>query len=197
VRQFDILDSIDLETGIDSSFVDSNLTRGKRYWYSVTSFGIPDRTIVERPGQGGGTVRDTIWSAGPESPITENVVQVDLAFEASDEPDKVMVVPNPYRVDENYTYENGGWEGRGFAWDETKRLVKFIHLPGKCTIRVFTLTGDQITTIDYESPPDRPNIGEYDWNLMSESNRALASGVYVFTVESEFGRQVGKFVLIR
>ena len=37
----------------------------------------------------------------------------------------------------DYTYENGGWEGRGRDWNETKRLVKFIHLPRKCTIRVF------------------------------------------------------------
>ncbi len=36
-----------------------------------------------------------------------------------------------------------------------------------------------------------------DQNLISESNRAIASGVYLFTVESEFGKQVGKFVVIR
>jgi len=75
--------------------------------------------------------------------------------------------------------------------------VKFIHLPRKCTIRVFSLTGDQIATLDYEAPAGQPDLGELEWNLLSESNRALASGVYVYTVESAFGRQVGKFVLIR
>ncbi len=177
--------------------MDSNLVRGKRYWYTVTSFGIPDIAVVERPGPGGGVVRDTLYSPSPESAFSENMIRVDLSFSASDEADQVLVVPNPYRVDEDYTYENGGWEGRGREWNETKRMVKFIHLPRKCTIRVFSLTGDQITILEYEAPPTQPDRGELDWNLLSESNRALASGVYVYTVESEFGRQVGKFVLIR
>ncbi len=197
VKQFDLVDSIDFDIGLDSMYVDSNLVRGKRYWYAVTSFGIPDMTIVEKTGAGGGIIRDTLMFEGPESSITENLVRVDLAFAASEEKDRVLVVPNPYRVDVDYTYENGGWEGRGRDWDETKRFVKFIHLPRKCTIRVFTLTGDQITTIEYEAPPDHPDKGEVDWDILSESRRALASGVYVYTVESDFGRQIGKFVLIR
>jgi hypothetical protein len=75
--------------------------------------------------------------------------------------------------------------------------VKFIHLPGRCTIRIFSLSGDIISTLEYEAPPNQPDRGELDWDLLSESNRALASGVYVYTVESQFGRQIGKFVLIR
>ncbi len=143
------------------------------------------------------SIYDTLYSPGPESALNENMTRVDLAFSASDGADQVLVVPNPYRVDEEYTFENGGWEGRGRDWNETKRLVKFIHLPRKCTIRVFSLTGDEITTLEYESPAEHPDSGEMDWDLLSSSNRALASGIYVYTVESDFGRQVGKFVLIR
>ena len=197
IKEFDVVDGIGFDTGIDSAYVDSPLVRGKRYWYTVTSFGIPDVAIVERPGPSGGIIRDTLYSPSPESAFEENMIRVDLSFSASDAADQVMVVPNPYRVDQDYTYENGGWEGRGRDWDETKRLVKFIHLPRQCTIRVFTLTGDLITTIDYEAPSDQPDRGEVEWNLLSSSNRALASGVYVFSVESDFGRQIGKFVLIR
>jgi hypothetical protein len=106
---------------------------------------------------------------------------------------EVLVVPNPYRVDRDYTFESGGWEGRARDWNENRRLLKFIHLPVKCTIRVFTLAGDLVTTISH----DDPVRGEESWNLLSDSNRAIASGVYVFTVESDLGRQIGKFVLIR
>ncbi|HLF14033.1 MAG TPA: hypothetical protein VI932_04010, partial [Bacteroidota bacterium] len=60
-----------------------------------------------------------------------------------------------------------------------------------------SLTGDQITTLEYDAPESQPDRGEMEWNLLSSSNRALASGVYVYTVESDFGRQIGKFVLIR
>ncbi len=44
---------------------------------------------------------------------------------------------------------------------------------------------------------DDPVRGEMDWNLISESNRAIASGVYIFTVDSDLGTQTGKFVVIR
>jgi len=198
VREYDILDDgYGFNTGLDSVFVDSPLVRGKRYWYSVTSFGIPDVAIVERPTEGGAVVYDTLYSESPESAFNENRIRVDLSFSASDALDEVMVVPNPYRVDRDYTYESGGWEGRVRDWNETKRLVKFIHLPRRCTIRVFSLVGDQIATLEYEAPASAPDKGELEWNLLSESNRALASGVYVYTVESTYGRQVGKFVLIR
>ena len=132
-----------------------------------------------------------------ESSIRDNLKQVDLSFSASDNLGQVLVVPNPYRVDQDYTFENGGWEGLGRSWEESKRLVRFIHLPRKCTIRVFTLAGDQVATLRYESSPQQPDAGQMDWNLLSESNRALASGLYVFTVESDLGTQVGKFALIR
>jgi hypothetical protein len=197
VREFDdATDEFNYNVGLDTTYVDSNLVRGKRYWYAVTSFGIPDIALSIVPTDDGFYI-DTLISPGSESSISGNQSKVDLSFSASDGPDEVLVVPNPYRVDQDYTYENGGWEGRGREWDESKRLVKFIHLPRKCTVRVFSLTGDLIAELPYEAPADAPDKGELEWNLLSESNRALASGVYVFTVESDFGRQVGKFVLIR
>lgn len=207
LREFDMKDDeYGYNVGLDSGFVDSNLVRGKRYWYSVTSFGIPDIAIIERPNPSGtGIIRDTLLTESAESSVLENKQRVDLSFSASNNLGEVLVVPNPYRVDGDYTYENGGWEGRGRLWDESKRLIKFIHLPKKCTIRVFTMAGDLVATMDYQSPQVQnaagqivdSNEGELEWNLLSESNRALASGLYVFSVESDLGRQIGKFVLIR
>jgi hypothetical protein len=193
---------------LDSVFVDSNLVRGKRYWYAVTSFGLPDITILQVPQPDGSTRYDTLYSENSESSIRENRIRVDIPFSPSEELGKVLVVPNPYRVDEEYTYESGGWEGLARYWDENKRLVKFIHLPmGEWTLRVFTLAGDLITTI--QNKPEgytqgnnylgeyREDRGEITWDLLSESNRALASGVYIFAINSNYGDQYGKFVLIR
>ncbi|HUL44318.1 MAG TPA: hypothetical protein VLY03_08170, partial [Bacteroidota bacterium] len=100
---------------------------------------------------------------------------------------------------------NGGWEGRARDWTENNRLIKFIHLPAQCTIRIFSLAGDLIATLPFSSPITvdannnkvPSNIGELSWDILSDSHRALASGVYIFSVESQFGTQVGKFVLIR
>jgi hypothetical protein len=107
------------------------------------------------------------------------------------------VGPNPYRTDKDYTYESGGYEGPNFQWDENRRKIKFINLPEKCTIRVFSLAGDLIRTINHGETVGGFPVGSHDMLLVSESNRALASGIYIFTVESSLGTQVGKFVIIR
>lgn len=193
----------------DTTFIDSNLVRGKRYWYAVTTYGLPNLLInkIKLPNET--IIYDTSFSANIESSIRDNRKRIDLPFAPSLNIGEVLVVPNPYRVDQEYTYETGGWEGLAKNWDENKRKIKFIHLPkGSWTIRIFTMTGDLITTISNtpesgyrkgsrviaEYADDR---GEIDWDLLSESNRALASGVYVFSVESTVGTQIGKFVLIR
>ncbi|MBI5020156.1 MAG: hypothetical protein HZB59_01840 [Ignavibacteriales bacterium] len=194
---------------LDSTFVDSPLVRGKKYWYSVTAFGLPDITIIPVQQPDNSVRYDTLYSSNSESDFSQNRVSIDLPFAPSTENGKVLVVPNPYRVNEEYTYENGGWEGVAKFWDESKRKIKLIHLPtGEWTVRIFSLVGDLITTIkntqasgytrgDQYIEEYRPDRGEINWDLLSESYRALASGVYVFSVESSFGTQIGKFVLIR
>jgi hypothetical protein len=161
----------------------------------VTSFGLPDIAIIEHPGArpGAGFSYDTLYVENTESPLGENAKRLDLSFSVSEKVGDVLVVPNPYRVDQDYTFESGGWEGRATSWNENYRLVKFIHLPVKCTIRIFSLAGDEVASLYHDDPVH----GEIEWNILSASNRALASGVYVFTVESDHGTQIGKFVLIR
>jgi len=196
LKQWDVKgNQFEYNVGIDTVYVDSNLVRGKRYCYAVTAFGIPQYTILEIPDTSGHVRKDTLslYTEEGETSIRSNAKSIDLPFSVSDKLGAVLVVPNPYRVDRDYTYENGGWEGRASDWNENKRMVKFIHLPPRCTIRIFTISGDVVTTLEH----DDPVRGELSWNLLSESNRALASGVYVFTVESDFGKQIGKFVVIR
>ncbi len=179
-----------------TSYVDSTLGRDKNYWYSVTSLGLPDIVVHEEYRPDGSHYPDTLYTAYSESPILENAARVSLRFSSSNER-TVLVVPNPYRTGIDYTSSNQGWEGDPASWNEGKRLIKFIHLPKKCVIHIFDLSGDRIATLRYEAPPESPESGELSWNLVSESGRALASGVYVFSVESDLGRQIGKFAVIR
>jgi len=184
-------------TSFATSFVDSNVHRDKQYWYAVTSVGLPDIAVIPIHVSGGQTVYDTVYTPLAESPVTENARPVNLKFSASSKLDQVLVVPNPYRADADYTTEHGGWEGNAYNWNDTKRLIKFIHLPRTCTVRIFTLSGELITTLHYQAPSSTPNAGELAWGLRSDNGSALASGLYIFTVESEFGTQTGKFVVIR
>ncbi|MBI5476916.1 MAG: hypothetical protein HY964_09305 [Ignavibacteriales bacterium] len=216
IKQYSIPDSAKLWTieelvakYLDSTFVDSPLVRGKRYWYAVTAYGLPDIAIISVRQQDGTVRYDSLYTSNTESAISQNRLSIDIPFAPSDEVGKVFAVPNPYRVDEEYTYENGGWEGLAKNWSESNRRIKFIHLPkGEWTLRIFTMVGDLITTIKNTAASGyqkgnqtideyKPDRGEINWDLLSESNRALASGVYIFSVESDLGTQVGKFVLIR
>ena len=57
---------------------------------------------------------------------------------------------------------------------------------------VATLSHDDNTRVAQSKPE-----GQEEWNLLSDSGRAIASGIYIFSVESEYGKQVGKFAIIR
>ncbi|MBX2989750.1 MAG: T9SS type A sorting domain-containing protein [Bacteroidetes bacterium] len=201
LKQFDAIGYTDstrfeYETGLQYEFIDSNLVRGKVYVYSVTSKSIPNiayQTI--RIGD-----RDTLVTV-PVEPLESgkltNAVRVDLPFAISQDANKVSVVPNPYRTDRDYKLESGGYEGLTSSWTENERKVKFINLPEKCIIRIFSLSGDLVRTVQHDGGGGTFPRGDADVLLVSESNRALASGIYIFTVESNLGVQTGKFVIIR
>ena len=197
LQQWDVQDdSVDFNTGLAYDYTDSNLVRGKTYTYAVTSRSIPNIVLQQIVVHG-----QVQWVEVPvealESGLSVNHVTVELPFAVSTQPDKVRVVPNPYRTDKDYTYESGGYEGTNSRWNEGLRKIKFINLPLVCTVRVFSLAGDLVRTIQHDGGTGSFPVGDHDMLLVSDSNRALASGVYIFTVESNLGTQVGKFVIIR
>ena len=106
----------------------------------------------------------------------------------------VKVAPNPYLV-----YNE---------WQQTlySKRLKFINLPAKCIIRIFNLNGELVRTIRHQHTLE-PGIGQQEvtgsaggdewWNLLSDNRQLVASGVYIFHIQSDVGEQVGKFVIIR
>lgn len=197
--QFDApTDSFESNTGLQYTLVDSNLVRGKVYRYSVTSLSIPNLAYL--PIQiGDSTVVVEVPVEPLESAKRVNAMRIELPFAVSQELGKVSVVPNPYRTDRDYTVESGGYEGLTSEWNENRRAIKFINLPEVCTIRIFSLSGDLIRTIEHDGRASVGGFprGDVSMPLLSESNRALASGIYIFTVESAAGVQTGKFIIIR
>jgi hypothetical protein len=126
---------------------------------------------------------------------------------------KVGVYPNPYRI-------RARWDGSG-AYE---RALWFTHLPPRCTISIFTLAGDlvdrlehdaatwqgegsaliedrvrQVTADGQESVPFLFSGGEHAWDLVSRHDQAIATGLYLFTVENrETGEvEIGKFAVIK
>jgi hypothetical protein len=100
----------------------------------------------------------------------------------------VKVVPNPYII-------SNEWQMRF-----VQRRVKFINLPNRCTIRIFNLNGELVRTLLHQetsaSGVSNDLGGDEWWNVLNDYDELVASGVYIFHVESDVGEQVGKFVII-
>lgn len=108
----------------------------------------------------------------------------------------VYVFPNPYRVDDNYYIH--GFENR---YDEVHsdkaRGMYFANLPNKCTISVYSLDGDLIKRMEHDLPEDDGSNSIHRFDLVSRNREPVVTGLYYWIVESEYGTQMGKFVILK
>ncbi|MBN2357211.1 hypothetical protein JXO59_13935 [candidate division KSB1 bacterium] len=154
-------------------FFDNNVIDGFTYKYAVVAYSAGDEVSRLMPVQN---------SKSHGSQIITVVPHTSAARSAS-ELEKIRVVPNPYRV-------IADWE---MSMDE--RMIKFTHLPQRCTIRIFNVAGELIQTLNHDerSPIDSEAI----WNLRTFENREVAPGLYFYHLDSDLGEKMGKFVIIK
>ncbi len=104
--------------------------------------------------------------------------------------DRIRVVPNPYVVTnliEPLDLQN--------PRDRGERRLYFDLLPQKCTIRIFTVTGELVDMIEHETAIDN---GQAFWNLTTRDNFPLAYGVYIYHVDAgTLGQKIGRFAVIK
>jgi len=120
-----------------------------------------------------------IFAFTPEAPTAgDQVAEASL--------DEINVVPNPY-----------------FAFNPqeriaTTRMVTFTHLPGSgVTIRIFTLDGTLVKTIDDDERIDQETIDTpmAYWYLRNEGDVPVASGMYIAFIEIDTDDFKGEKVL--
>ena len=204
VRDVDKIDTLFYDAGFESVrdsvyFGDSlyvynteitNVKDGFKYWVAITSYdtGIPEENV-----------------ASMESGLRATQVLAIPGTTAEDAASKdVIVFPNPY---------NGAaiWDGPR----DREKYIWFANLPERATIRIFTVAGDLVKTIDFDGATynavDVGGLGTFDeksvamsgglcaWDLITEKDQAAATGLYMFSVyDHDSGRQqVGKFLIIR
>lgn len=103
--------------------------------------------------------------------------------------EKIKVVPNPYVASAAWEPKNPYKSGRG------PRSIHFIHLPAKCTIRIFTINGELVKVIEHDNAF---SDGTAYWDLLTQDNLSVSYGVYVYHVEApDIGEKVGKFAIIK
>ncbi|NOX16956.1 MAG: hypothetical protein GXO87_01580 [Chlorobi bacterium] len=108
---------------------------------------------------------------------------------AREELDNIKVVPNPYVASARWEIKNPFDSGRG------PRSLHFTHLPAKCTIRIFTVTGELVKTLEHDS---QFNDGSEEWDLLSQDNLGISYGVYIYHIDAPgIGEKIGKFAVIK
>ena len=152
---------------------DSTLGVGDgRYDAELPETGTTFRIITTKPSQPGDVF--TVSTAGL------GTSQRGLAQQQEDL-DLISVVPNPYKGAS--TYE------RSQLIDQ----VRFTNMPEQATIRVYTLSGSLVTTIEKNSPERF-----ISWSLTTSNDLPIASGMYLIHVDvPNVGSKVIKFGVAR
>lgn len=129
------------------------------------------------------------YSAAPAN-ATFRISTEAMRFDAKSATLNVKAVPNPYLV-------HNEWERH-----PDYRKLKFINLPNRCTIRIYTMAGELIRTIEHrETNVNAGNVenqlgGDEDWDLLSGAGKRPAPGIYLFHIESDIGEQLGKLAIV-
>ena len=160
--------------GTANEYLDENVGPGLQYFYYLTAYDNGTQNW-EDPGVSLESGRYYCWTGWAPEGVTPTVAPI----ETESAMDEIRVVPNPYSA-----------AGKTFPGEMDKIL--FTGLPGTCTIKIFTSNGDYVHAIEHTD-----GSGTEDWDLRTEYNQYLVSDVYVYTVESDLGDTVGKFIIIR
>ena len=101
----------------------------------------------------------------------------------------IYVVPDPYVVTASWEKPLYYSSGRG------ERRIDFVNLPSVCTIKIFSMSGKHIKTINRQSNVQN---GAESWDLITEDGLTVAFGVYIYHVNApDIGTKTGKFSLIK
>ena len=168
----------------------ASYAKAKISW-SVSFF--KDTTIAEsnqRPPQAGDVYR--VVTRKPfrtgESFEFKTVSPVVDAAKAQTDLQNVAVVPNPY-------VGAASWEPSSTDAGRGERRIFFIHLPQQCTIRIYTISGHLVQTIEHNGTM---SDGQEAWNLVSRDGMNISYGVYVYHVDAPgIGTRVDKFAVVK
>ncbi|MCC6726634.1 MAG: T9SS type A sorting domain-containing protein, partial [Saprospiraceae bacterium] len=107
---------------------------------------------------------------------------------------QINVVPNPFYFPHGYTGEAG------------TGVVKFTNLPARCTVTVYTLSGNVVRIFERNEQPGQPNgsaieetqiAPDLEWNVTSSNGKQLATGIYLIHIKAPgIGERTLKLVVV-
>jgi len=150
---------------------------GLPYYYAVTAYD-PAKPDINLPSIESPKTNFKIdLATGAPLPVIPNILYESV--QSSYDLTKIRVVPNPYK-------------GYSELEERFQEKLMFQGLPSACKLSVFTLTGDLVIAIDHND-----GTGQELWNLISRNNQAIKAGLYIYVVETENDKHIGKFVVLR
>ena len=166
------------------SFTDTSSFSGYNYYYSVHTYDSGHSHWYDKNGNDLGPIPPL--ESGMVSPEQKNMIAItpyqgsSIVFDQMSDP--IRVVPNPYRLDFDdpfHMYPDAG--------DPYK--IRFINLPRKCIIRVYTASGDLVL----EKKHLKETSGESAWRQESITlSGNVVSGIYFWVVESLVKESIGQ-----
>ncbi|MDZ7262630.1 MAG: hypothetical protein ONB05_11065 [candidate division KSB1 bacterium] len=157
-------------------------------WQVLMTMGAAADTNMPKPGDVLTLKLNKPFLSHDTFEFTTVAAKIDQELAKSDM-EKIRVVPNPYIVTNSWEPHNPYTTGRG------DRELHFIHLPAKCTIRIFNVKGQLVKSIEHDAPIDN---GTEVWNMLSKDNLEISYGIYIYHVEAEgIGKKIGKFIVIK
>lgn len=170
-----------------------NLRDGFKYFVAVTAF---DLGSVEIEPLESGTAQNKVLAVPAPAP--------------GERPARgVTVFPNPYRTEARW--DQGQLVRDHYLW--------FANLPERCTIRIYTLSGDLVFERDFDGatyagegtrgiydPARELDVGAptlsgsmFGWNMITKEGQAAATGLYLYSVEDRDSgdRDIGKFLIVK
>jgi hypothetical protein len=112
--------------------------------------------------------------------------------------DRIRVVPNPYVATDAMEPAVANYQ-----LNQRRRLM-FTHVPARCAIKIFTMSGVLVDEINYDSAAPiegfvTTNGGIVHWDMKNKDGLEIAAGVYLFHVkDTQTGEEkMGKFAVIK
>ncbi len=164
------------------SYVDFDVQRGVDYYYAVTA--VDDGTQNNAGVDAGEKLESSRY-------VTRSLLPATSVKPGLNVSNQVRAVPNPATV------AAGGQSGTTGFFGTPNRIL-FVNLPVKCTLKIFTETGDLVRTIYHYASGDEP------WDQLTDNNQYVSSGIYILAVTDcqdingkPLDTQFVKFVIVR
>lgn len=208
VAQVDLIDSTGFNTGLTDVTADiPRVVNGVTYRYHRRIAGLKDGFTY----YGAVTSYDLGDAATPslESGRSQNLFAAVPNPAPGEASGGVVVYPNPYRVEAQ-------WDAGRPSRD---RWLWFAGLPRRCTLRIYSLSGDRIFETQFDGDvyqgesarglyrPDRDiatgapamSGASFAWDLITSRGQAVASGLYLWAVEDRDSGRIsrGRFLVIK